>query len=172
MRSAHRCRSRPNRSGDAVNVWLFLALLGTVSVWTLWRGGAPERIAMLAILVAVVATLAVVSDRPFADRETGIFAVDLVLTLAFCTLAMLAERFWPIWLSAILIVGLMLHLAIWYAPRPYREVYLILHAMSAYPTLLLILAGTLRHRHRLRRDGHDPAWSRTARRKMPPAPAA
>ncbi len=154
-----------------MNAWLYLALLLTVSVWTLWRGGAPERIAMLAILFAVAATIAVASNHVFTSRETGIFAVDLVLTLVICTLAMLAERFWPLWLSAILIVGVMLQLAIWYAPRSYREVYLILHAMSAYPTLMLILAGTLRHRHRLRRAGRDPAWSTTRRRKTPPAPA-
>jgi hypothetical protein len=155
-----------------VNAWLYLALLLTVSVWTLSRGGAPERIAILAILFAVAATIAVASNRIFGSREIGIFVVDVVLTLMICTLAMLAERFWPLWLSAILIVGVMLQLAIWYAPHYYRDVYLILHAMSAYPTLILILVGTLRHRHRLRRDGHDPAWSRTVRRKTPPGPAA
>ncbi|KQM89191.1 hypothetical protein ASE70_16610 [Sphingomonas sp. Leaf22] len=155
-----------------MNAWLYLTLLLTVSVWTLRRGGAPERIATSAILFAVAATIAVASNRIFGSREIGIFVVDMVLTLVICTLAMLAERFWPVWLSAILIVGVMLQLAIWYAPHYYRDVYLILHAMSAYPTLLLILAGTLRHRHRLRRDGHDPAWSRTARRKTPDAPAA
>ena len=155
-----------------MNAWLYLALLLTVSVWTLRRGGAPERIAMAAILIAVAATSAVASNRVFGGRETGIFVVDLLLTVVIFTLAMLAERFWPLWLSAILIVGVMLQLAIWYAPHHHRGVYLILHAMSAYPTLILILAGTLRHRHRLRRDGHDPAWSRTLRPKTPPAPAA
>lgn len=155
-----------------MNAWLYLTLLLIVSVWTLWRGGAPERIAMLAVLLAVAATIALASSRVFAQHEIGIFVVDLILTLIICTLAMLAERFWPLWLSAILIFAVMLQLAIWYAPHSFRNVYLILHAMSAYPTLILILAGTLRHRHRLRRDGHDPAWSATLRPKTPPGPAA
>jgi len=116
---------------------------------------------MAAIVIAVFATAAVASHRIFGSREVGVFAVDTLLTLFVVTLALLAERFWLLWLAAILIVSLLLQLAIWYAPLYYRDVYLILHAMSAYPTLMLILVGTLRHRHRLQKAGHDPSWSKS-----------
>lgn len=143
-----------------MNAYLYLATLLTVSAWSFSRGGAPERAAMAAIVVAVFATAAVASHRIFGGREVGVFAVDTILTFVIVTLALLAERFWLLWLAAILIVSLLLQLAIWYAPLYYRDVYLILHAMSAYPTLILILVGTLRHRHRMKTKGFDPSWSR------------
>ncbi len=157
-----------------MNVYLYsIALLATV-FYALWRGGAPERVVASLVLIAVIVSAASLnaSHRVFGSKEVGVLAIDIVLGVAVIAIALTAERFWPLWLSALLILSVLLQLAIWYAPYYYRAIYLILHALSAYPTLILIVAGTMRHRYRVRRYGRDPAWSARERRRTRNAPAA
>ncbi len=153
-----------------MNAYLYLILLVIVTGYALLRGGAPERLVAAMILAAVAASAVAISYSSwiFGSREVGLFVVDLVLSAAVVTVALLAERFWPLWLSALLILSVLLQLAIWYAPLYYRVIYLVLHALSAYPTLLLLAVGTRRHQKRLKAHGHDAPWSR--RRKMPGEP--
>ncbi len=150
-----------------MNAYLYLILL----IWTVgyawWRGGAPERLVASLIAAAVVASAIALSfsQRVFGSKEVGLFAVDLTLCVAVVLVALHAERFWPLWLSALLILSVLLQLAIWYAPHYYRVIYLILHALSAYPTLILVMLGTVRHRYRKTHLGFDPPWSVVAPRK-------
>lgn len=144
-----------------MHVYLYLLLLIATVTYALWRGGAPERATAAAIVVAVVLTITAgeVSRRVFASREVVVFCIDTALCVTVMLVALRAERFWPLWLAAVLILEILLQLAIWYAPLYYRDVYLILHAMSAYPTLALLLIGTARHSRRLRMTLPELDWS-------------
>jgi hypothetical protein len=62
-------------------------------------------------------------------------------------------------MAALLGLGLQLQVLSWVAPHPNRQVYKVLHALNAYPVLLVLAAGTRRHRRRLARDGADRNWS-------------
>lgn len=150
-----------------MNAYLYLILLLCTFGYAWWRGGAPERIVASLIVAAVIGSAIALSfsQRVFGSKEVGLFAVDLTLCAAVVLVALYAERFWPLWLSALLILSVLLQLAIWYAPHYYRVIYLVLHALSAYPTLMLLTIGTARHYHRKNRLGHDPAWSSTASQK-------
>lgn len=151
-----------------MNVYLYSLLLVATVLYALWRGGAPERAVALLILIAVIASALSLNTtaKVFGSREVGVFAIDIALGAAVIVVALKAERFWPLWLSALLILSVLLELAIWYAPYYYRAIYLILHASSAYPTLMLLALGTMRHRHRLKRFGRDPAWSARVRHEI------
>ncbi|MEP9404453.1 hypothetical protein [Sphingomonas sp. VNH70] len=154
-----------------MNAYLYLILLALAAGYAWRRGGAPERLVASLIVAAVVASAIALgfSTRVFGSKEVGLFVVDLVLCVAVVLVALHAERFWPLWLSALLILSVLLQLAIWYAPYYYRAIYLILHALSAYPTLMLLAAGTARHRRRLMQHGLDPAWSGEVRQRPDPA---
>lgn len=143
------------------NVAVFLALLTATSGYALLRGGGPERVAAIIMLVAVVSSGFVASSYrgAFAQRETGIFLVDLAMFGAAILLALRAERFWPICMAALIGVGLQLQVLSWVAPHPHRQVYKVLHALNAYPVLFVLAVGTARHRWRLAKTGADKDWS-------------
>lgn len=143
------------------NVAIYLILLVATCSYALGRGGPPERIAAAIILAAVLLSGLVASSYrgAFAQREVGIFLVDLVMFGAATLLALRAERFWPLCLAALLGLGVQLQLLSWLAPESGRQVYKVLHALNAYPVLLVLAMGTWRHRGRLAVTGADTSWS-------------
>lgn len=149
-------------SANAVwNVFLYLGLLTVCSAYALCRGGPPERIAAGIILAAVALSGLVASSYrgAFAQREFGIFAVDLAMFGGAVALALRAERFWPLCFAALLGLGLQLQILSWISPHPNARVYKVLHALDAYPVLFVVAVGTWRHRRRLAREGADRSWS-------------
>jgi hypothetical protein len=148
------------------NVFAYLGLLLATCGYALARGGAPERIGAAIVFGAVVLSMAALG-RPlghFASRETGVLIVDITMLLAVVTLALKAERYWPMWMAAFLGLGLELQFVMWVDPNGHREIYKVLHFWDAYPTLLILALGTARHRLRVARDGADASWSDFSRR--------
>ena len=91
----------------------YLALLVACCAYALWYGGAPERWGAAIIAVGSVLTTALTSAPVlrFRSVELGVLGVDVVALLAFLVLALRAERFWPLWVTALQVVGLVGHLA-------------------------------------------------------------
>ena len=103
------------------------------------------------IVAAVVASGIVGSSGKvlFAQREVRLFTVDAVLCIGFVALALRRERFWTLWAAALLALSIELQLAIWIAPvGNLRNVYLLMHALNAYPLLALLAVATARHHRR------------------------
>lgn len=103
------------------------------------------------IVAAVVASGIVGSSGKvlFAQREVRLFTVDAILCIGFVALALKRERLWTLWAAALLALSIELQLAIWIAPvGDLRNVYLLLHALNAYPLLLLLAVATARHHRR------------------------
>lgn len=144
-----------------MNVLLFLVLLTTCCGYSVVCGGAPERAAAAIVLAAVAATIAVgrLHFRQFSTPEVGILLVDLATFAAMMTLSLRANRFWPMAAAACLGVGLLSHAAVLLAPGIVPGVYAAFHAFSAYPVLLILAAGTYRHRRRRRTSGTERSWS-------------
>ncbi|MEZ0495156.1 hypothetical protein [Sphingomonas sp. IW22] len=144
-----------------LNVVFFFILLAGSCGYALFAGGTPERVAAILILAASIIDFALVSmnARPLADREVTVLLFDIALTIGMIVLALKAERWWPMVVAGVLIVGVEMQLGVWLAPVHHRQVYKIAHAFSAYPVLLMLMIGTWRHRRRARR-GPDRAWTR------------
>lgn len=141
---------------------VYFALLTLCSLYAWIRGGWPERIGAVIMLMGSLLTLAVVS--PLGERyrsvEVGVLAVDLVGTTCFILLALRANRFWPIWAAAFLGLHVIGHLGRWYAgPDIGRSAYAIVMVLWSYICLAIIALGTFNHRRRLARTGADPDWS-------------
>ncbi|WP_404337856.1 hypothetical protein AB2M62_03515 [Sphingomonas sp. MMS12-HWE2-04] len=143
------------------NVMFFVALTSLCCVYALIVGGAPERIATGIVILACCLTVTVASDYRwvFRTREVGIFVVDVAMFLAVLALSLRAERYWPLCMAMLLGLGLLMHLMMWFGPLHSRQITKIVHAWSAYPSILLIPIGAFRHRQRVMATGKDKSWS-------------
>ena len=157
------------RSGMAVNYY-YLVLLVACCGYAAARGAAPERIGAAIIAVNAVLTYVAVetSSVHYGGVEIWIFALDVAAFLAFVILALRANRYWTLWVSALLGIGVLGHLAMLLHPRVIPWAYAVVLSIWSYPILLLIGIGTFTHRRRLTRNGADPSWTPSS---APPGPA-
>lgn len=130
----------------------FFAALGLVSLLAIFRGGAPERWVALILLLTAVADFAfVVTAGEMVTRDIRILVLDCALAITITIIALHAERYWPMLIAAFLVVGAEMQIGVWLAPVHKQQVYKVAHAASAYPILLTLLVGTLRHWWRTRK---------------------
>jgi hypothetical protein len=153
--------------------YYFYALLLAVCVYAFAVGGGPERLGAAVYALACVASHFVFSASPikFRSVETGVFLVDVLLFVAFAVLALRANRFWPIWVSALLGLGVLAHLARWAGPDTIPWAYQLVMSIWSYPILAIIAMGAFGHRQRLARFGTDRSWSSSFARSVPMPPA-
>ena len=141
-------------------VLLFLCLWLGICGYALWRGGRPEQFVALSFLVAFVLTVA--SDQlgfHWHGIQMGTFLVDVMLLIVLVAIALRANRYWPIGIAAMQsleVIGTLLRLA---DPRMAPLLYWIGTVVWAYPMLILLLLGTVRHRNREKRLGPESSWS-------------
>lgn len=141
---------------------VFLIILLACCGFALISGGAPERIGAAIYAAGSFGTLAMVSAPPirFQGVEVGVFIVDVFVFLGFVALALRANRFWPIWVSALVGIGLAGHLAMLLHPQVIPWAYAVVLSIWSYPILAVMTAGTWLHRRRRIRTGADPSWTR------------
>lgn len=147
-------------SGQAVNHY-FTVLLTASCLYAFWAGGAPERIGAAVYALSVVLTVLVASAPAvrWHSVEVGMFLVDLSVFLAFVVLALRANRYWPIWVSGLLGLGVLGHLARWAGPDVIPWAYAVILSIWSYPILAIMALGTFNHQRRMRQFGSDRAWS-------------
>lgn len=147
--------------GMATNVLVYLILLNLCWAYALWRGGTPERIGATILAVGSFLTAAAIDDGrgSFQGVEVDVVVIDILCSLAFVSLALRADRFWPLWLAALQVGGTAGHAVKFIDPHIVPRAYAFMLAAWAYPMLVLLFAGTWRHRRRLARFGFDKSWS-------------
>lgn len=148
-----------------IHILFFYGLLTIACTYATWRGGGPERLVAAVLVAATVLTWAVAigfgGSRAgrFIGVEYGVLVVDVLLVGVLMAIASCADRFWPLWMTALHAFGVVGHLAKEIAPDILPNVYQAAHLFSAYPGLALLMLATRWHRIRLRRYGRDPSWS-------------
>ena len=148
----------------------YYTLLLLCWIYALLKGGAPERIGATIIGAGSILSLAAVSApaSSFGSVEIGVFLVDIACLVAFVVLALRAERYWPLWVAALQVIGIAGHAVKLVDPEVIRRAYAFALVFWSYPMLLLLALGTWRHQQRLTRFGADPSWSTSLRRSEPP----
>lgn len=144
-----------------LSIPLYYSLLLLCWAYALLRGGAPERIGTTVLLIGSLLTLATVSSQAtsYASVETGVFLVDVATLLAFLALALRAERYWPLWITALQLIGTAGHVVKFVDPDLMPKAYALAAIVWSYPMLALLALGTFRHQRRLARFGVDRSWS-------------
>ena len=150
----------------------FVALLVLTTLYALWAGGGPERAgaAVYALSVAATHLILTAHNQRWLNVETGVFIVDAVTFLAFIPIALRANRFWPLWVSAFLGLGVLGHLARLVGPDTFWWAYAVVLTIWSYPILALIALGTFLHRRRLTLHGADRSWGSSSGRSDPTPP--
>lgn len=91
--------------------WSSLAALLITAGVALWRGGWPERLAGVAMILAWFATCFLYNIHQKFGPQTAVFLVDLALMGVLLLIALRSNRWWPMWacgfhgLSLILLVA-------------------------------------------------------------------
>lgn len=139
---------------------IFAIFLLMSCAFAFWKGGAPERIAAATLFVGAQISLAVVHfhQRQFIHEEYGLLATDVLILVVLGTLAFRSTRWWPLFLAGFQLDGVLVHLIHFAAPHAIPIAYLDATALWSYPMVLMLFAGTWRHRGRLRRWGEDQPW--------------
>jgi hypothetical protein len=153
--------------------YYFIGLLIACWIYALIAGGAPERIGSTAYALSVEATHLVLSTHSRWMRvESGEFIVDAAVFIIFVLVALRANRFWPIWVSALLGLGVLAHVARLAGPDVVWYAYVVVLTIWSYPIVAIIAVGTFNHQRRMRRLGEDRSWSSFSGRSAssPPAP--
>lgn len=140
---------------------IYDALLLACWAYAMLKGGAPERIGASILLVGSALTFLAVTGPTarFASMEAGILAVDVAASIAFLVLALRAERFWPLWITGLQLIGTAGHVVKLVDPDVIRWAYAFVLAFWSYPMLFLLTLGTWLHQKRLARHGVDTSWS-------------
>jgi hypothetical protein len=153
--------------------WYFRLLLVLCCGYAWWKGGGPERLAATIYFAGVVLTHVAqsVAGTGWSSVEAGVFAVDVAVLCGLAAVALMAERFWPLWLTALHLLGTTGHMVKMADPSLIRWGYAFIIAVWSYPMLALIVFGTWSHRRRLARFGADRSWSTFSARsaRMPVA---
>jgi hypothetical protein len=152
--------------------YYFNALLLVCCLYAFVVGGRPERLGAAAYALACITSHFVYSAPPikFRSVEIGVLIVDVFVFAAFALLALRANRFWPIWVTALLGLGVLAHLARWAVPDTMRWPYQVVMSIWSYPILALIALGTFNHQRRMSRSQADKSWSSSSARSGPERP--
>ena len=136
--------------------------IALATCWFAFRhGGRPERLVAAAfLLAAIVSSVLAFSARPaFRSVDGALLSVDLALLAGLVAVAMFANRFWPIWISALHLLAITVHGVRAYDPTLVPWMYAAAISKIAYPMLAVLIVGTERHRRRRWSYGCDPDWS-------------
>ena len=135
-----------------MRVAFYYAVLLLVFAYAAARGGRPEQLGAAIIGVGSLLTHAALS--PLASRfgqvELSVLGVDLLALACFLALALKSQRYWPIWVSALQLIGVLAHVARLAEPSMMRPGYAFILAVWSYPMLAIIAAATWRHHRRTR----------------------
>lgn len=143
-----------------LNMVVFPTLLIGCCSYALWRGGQPEKIVAIVLTSGCFLTTGAASHSGgFQSVESGILAVDLICLVGLVAIALRADRFWPLWMAAFQLIGTAGHAVRLVDATIVPTTYAFMLAIWAYPMIVLLIAGTWRHRKRLARFGFDRSWS-------------
>lgn len=143
------------------HVMLFNLLLLAACGYAFWAGGGPERWTAMVFVIGAVAT----AHLPFQQRLSyhsvfwPLLAVDAAMLVGLTGIALRANRFWPLYVSSLHLITLAIHGVKAFQPNLVPWMYAGASSKIAYPMLVLLAIGALRHRDRLARFGSDRDWS-------------
>lgn len=124
------------------------------------RGGAPERaVGGMMIAAALASTLATYLHHGFGQVNPIGLTVDAAFMLGLVAVAVCADRFWPMYVAALHLLGLGIHGVRAFDPAILPVIYARAPAAVAYPMLVLLVLGTSRHIRRKRAGLPEHAWA-------------
>jgi hypothetical protein len=126
--------------------------------YALWRGRKYERIAALVFVTATI--LSIIGHSPLRGRYLELEASDLIVDSAVLvvvmTIALVSDRFWPLWAAGLQLVDSLSHVMKAIDADLVPTVYGAAERFWSYPILLILFIGAWRQ-HRRTSVGREAA---------------
>lgn len=119
--------------------WLIAAI-----VPALLRGGWPERSAAGAMVVAWFASALAQNTQQLWGAQVGVMIIDLLLLAMLVTIALVSDRWWPMWAAGFHGLGVLVHIAVIVDEKIWGRAYFIAGAVFSFLTLLALFMGSIR----------------------------
>jgi hypothetical protein len=131
--------------------WIIFWIVLIVSCgYALWRGRRYERIAALVFVAATI--LSILGHSPLRGRyvaiETSDLIVDSAVLVAVVAIALVSDRFWPLWAAGLQLVDSMSHAMKAIDVDMLPKVYGAAERFWSYPILIILLVGAWRQHRR------------------------
>jgi hypothetical protein len=141
-----------------VRLIFFYALMCGACGYALFRGRTDARIVSAVFLVGTFATWGLRSSQVggYSSVEPGVFAVDVVCLAAFTYVALISDRFWPLWVSGLQLTTIFGHIFKAIDSQLLPLAYAAALRFWGYPILIILSVSVWRSQRRLRRE-HDGA---------------
>jgi hypothetical protein len=143
-----------------MNRYVFILILVATCAYALWRGDRDSRLVALISLAATVLTHIAISPTAhrYSNVEAGVFLVDLATLGGFVAVALISDRFWPLWVAGLQLTTELAHVLKGISASLVPEAYAAAGRMWSYPILFILAVGTWRsYRRRARVAGGVPA---------------
>lgn len=121
--------------------WAPVVAFGGVCGAALWKGGLPERLVALALLLSMGATY-LLRDRSWAEPQWAGLAIDLGFFFFLLILALRTDRFWPLWAAGFELLAVVTHGARLVDPTLGDWVYITATVIWTYLVLTALAIGT------------------------------
>ena len=128
----------------------FWLLLLVSCGYALWRGHKYERIAAMVFIAATILSIIGQSLLPvyYAEIETSDLIIDSAVLLTLIAIALLSDRFWPLWAAGLQLVDSTSHVMKAVDADLIPQVYGAAERFWSYPILIVLLVGAWRQHRR------------------------
>lgn len=142
-----------------------VSLLLAAAIWR-W-GGGPERwlisVFLGTMVLPIYAARVLGQDALAVGAFSGFYApLDVIAAALFVTIALQANRNYPLWIAGFQLVALGAHVVEWVFVSATPLAIAILVIGPSYCQLLLLIGGFVRHVLRERRFGPYRGWRATS----------
>ena len=107
------------------------------------RGGAGERLAGAAMLLAWIASPLAQNVNQRLGMQVGLFVIDSLLLTVLVFVALRSDRWWPMWACAFHAVGTLIHVLAALDVEISPRAYFIGSGLLSYLTMGALLLGAL-----------------------------
>lgn len=123
-----------------INAIGIIALVISCGIAYRW-GGRDERLASFAFVLATLASRFSVKAN-YANTETALLTIDVLLLAALILLSLRSDRFWPMWTAAFQMLAVGIHFASLTELGSYAWPYAVALIFWSYMVLVAHGAGT------------------------------
>jgi hypothetical protein len=131
---------------DTILLAFYSALLLCAAYASVNGGRTGKAGSAIFILATILSAAAVRMNPNWAGPSLELFAVDGGCLVALFILALISNRFWPIWALGFQIVAVATHLATLFIPDVVPKSFQALLSFWAIPILWVMVAGTHKDR--------------------------
>ena len=133
---------------------LFWAILLISCGYALWRGRRYERIAAIVFLSASTVSVAghLLFEVRYESIDVGEVVVDSAVLIAVMIIALVSDRFWPLWIAGLQLVDSMAHFMKVIDVHLPPWGYAIAERFWSYPILIVLFIGAWRQHRRTQMD--------------------